>query len=320
MTSDWRSISERMASESPVFIAGIPRSGTSVLRFTLGRLSSFAGKEEKSAETFVFARPDSVANLFEPQGRRLLRYFFGDRTEAEALAASLSRLGFDPRALGERDRTLGFEARIARWKEAKADHALRLFFHHAQRARGVRRTLEKTPAHVHYVPEILATFPNAKFVFCLRHPVDTFASFKKRLDTETGKGRGDRRLEWLRVSVGRFCGDFAKVVRDIDEALARDPACGIILDYAELTTAPRAALGRVCAFVAEPYDETVLFSAPGEMRASDGTPQPEGRVVANPGEWSKYVSIEEAREIESRLAALLARFGYPRRSAPPPSP
>lgn len=313
MRIDWRRVSEGMAGESPVFIAGIPRSGTSVLRFTLGRLPSFRGKEEKAAETFVFVRPESIAEILEPSGRRLLRYFFGDRAEAEALLAALSALGFDPSRAAERERGSSFDDRMSRWRAAGADHALRLFFHHAQRARGVARTLEKTPTHVHYVPEITATFPRAKFLFCLRHPVDTFASFKKRLSTESEKGRGERRLEWLRVSAGRFCGDFAKVVRDMDEALARDPGIGIVIDYESLTASPRETLRRVCDFIGEPFDEAVLFASADEIREGDGTPRPEGRVIANPGDWSRHISREEAEQIETRLAPILDRFRYPRR-------
>jgi Sulfotransferase family len=306
---DVLSISAAMAETAPVFILGIPRSGTSVLRFTLARLPAFRGKDEKAAETFVFVRPESVARVLEPDGRRLLRYFFGDEAAATALVASLARI---PDGGGAIERDANARDRAAAWCAANRHHRLRAFFHFASAARGVRRILEKTPTHVHYVPEIRATFPRAKFLFCLRHPVEAFASFRKRLASEEQRGRKDEKLEWLRVSVGRFCGDFTKVVRDIDAALATDPSCGLVVDYADLTERPGPTFERVCSLLGENFDAELLLGAKSEVRAADGTPQPEGRVVANRSEWSKHVTRDEAAEIENRLAPLFERFGYSR--------
>jgi len=311
MTSDWMAVSSSLERESPVFIVGIPRSGTSVLRFTLARLPTFRGKDEKAAETFAFVRPESIASILEPEGRRLLRYYFGDRFEAEALLAALANI--PAAAIVEAgDRARSSRDREDAWRAAQHHHRLRLFFHFAARARGVKRLLEKTPTHVHYVPEIRATFPRAKFLFCLRHPIETFASFRKRLAAEEQRGRKEHRLEWLKVSVGRFCGDFNKVVRDIEAAQAEDPSCGIVVDYAALTRDPRSTLRSVCEAIAEPFDEAALFGHADEVRTSDGTPQPEGRVVRNESDWRKHMTGEEARDIESRLGAIYERYGYAR--------
>lgn len=311
MTSDWMAISSSMKLESPVFIVGIPRSGTSVLRFTLARLPAFRGKDEKAAETFAFVRPETIASILESEGRRLLRYYFGDRLVAEALLAALADVPAGS-VVDDGVRTRSSLERAEAWCSAHHQHRLRLFFHFAARARGVTRLLEKTPTHVHYVPEIRATFPRAKFLFCLRHPIETFASFRKRLAAEEQRGRKEHRVEWLKVSVGRFCGDFNKVVRDIEAARAEDPGCGIVVDYAALTTDPRSTLRSVCDSIEESFDEAALFGRAEEVRTSDGTPQPEGRVVRNEGDWRKHMTIDEARDIETRLGAIYERYGYAR--------
>ena len=50
-----------------------------------------------------------------------------------------------------------------------------------QKARGVNRILEKTPAAIYHLPEINATFPCAKKLFIHRHPIDVFTSYRRRL-------------------------------------------------------------------------------------------------------------------------------------------
>lgn len=86
------------------------------------------------------------------------------------------------------------------WRIALNDILIRMFFYYASQARGMKRTLEKAPANIYYLPEIKATFPRAKLLFIYRHPVDVFSSYKRRLKVSNEIGIDQSQLVWLKIS------------------------------------------------------------------------------------------------------------------------
>jgi hypothetical protein len=63
---------------------------------------------------------------------------------------------------------------------------------------GERRFVEKTPRHFEHIDEILERFPQAQFIYVVRHPLDVCASWKRRTgNISTGL------LRWKQA--GRHC-------------------------------------------------------------------------------------------------------------------
>ncbi len=286
-----REISAGMLDEDPVFIAGMPRTGTTLLRRTLARHPSFAATDTRGPETFVFARPDRLASLLEPAGERLFHYLLDDEAAARAILDHIAAIPPDD----------GFAPRI------------RIYFHFAKQARGVRRLLEKTPSHVHHLDEMKRTFPRAKFLLCVRHPVEIYASMRKRHQKASGRGEtAGAKMRWMIQSPEQFGRSFEEWVELIERGVRDLGDDAISIGYSELTDRPRALLPRICAFLDEPYEDSWFFDDVDVKRDELGSPIPSGRIVPNPSSWRDYVDEEEAAAIERQVADSMRRLGFAR--------
>ncbi|MBI4881645.1 MAG: sulfotransferase, partial [Planctomycetes bacterium] len=176
-------------------------------------------------------------------------------------------------------------------------------------ARGVSRVLEKTPAHLERLPALQATFPHARVILCVRHPVEVLSSHRKRLLKEERKGHEQEAL-WLRASTEEFCVSYAEQVALAALAARERPDAVALVRYEDLTAAPGPALERLCSFLAEPFDQKALLDDVAERRDKFGSPGPGGRIVPNEKEWREFLEEEEARRIEARLAAVMETLSY----------
>ena len=131
-----------MSTTSPVFIVGVPRSGTSRLYLALQAHERFRPTRSPGGfdltESRVFLNPASIR---ERQGKAW-DYLLHDEEEHAALVRSLPpawtgrwRMPAVLRRQAERSRW----ARGVEWGICRNNAALRAFFTHAMRARGVQR-------------------------------------------------------------------------------------------------------------------------------------------------------------------------------------
>jgi len=305
-----------MADEEAVFVVGIGRSGTSALRTALHRLPAFRAVEARSPETRVFAQPHLVDHILDRRARRLFRYMLRDRAEAERLLGSLATMRIPltaPRRLWARHTRDPVRA----YRLRGHPHRVRLFFHHAQRVRRSPRILEKTPHHWRYMEEIQVTFPRARIVMCMRHPVDVMSSLRKRHQRESARGRRREKLRWLEVDAASMTERFREIARAVMAQQSTRPALRFLLRYEDLTDDPAAALSRLCAFLGEPYEEAALLGAAGESRDAHGSPEKGSRIAANRKRWEEWVTPEEAAAVEDALGAEMEALGYARYTGSP---
>lgn len=136
-------------SPSPIFVGGMMRSGTTLLRAMLGQHSAIAS----GLETYWFdwdwanrATP-AVAERIE----RLAAFFDMPLAELRALAAG----------------------------SASAEAFLDGLMATVAAAAGKRRWAEKTPGNVAVMPRILAFWPDARILHIRRDPKDVYASLRK---------------------------------------------------------------------------------------------------------------------------------------------
>lgn len=306
---DWRRISRDERAREPVFVVGVPRSGTTALRNTLERHPRFAPRGRETAETRVFARPERIVRILEGEGEPLLEFFQGDRAEAAALAEEVGRVRPSWRERVSRDPFV----------RAGHPHRVRLFFHHARRARGVARMLEKTPAHALHLREIFATYPRARVVACVRHPVDVYSSYRKRLSKVRERRRYREALDWLESDPASFAEVYRRCVAAILAARDAVPRQVLVVDYDALTSDPGSVLRRICAFLEVPFEPGPLLEDVEVRRDEHGSPRLRARIAPNEKDWRSFLSEEEAARVESLLADTMSVLGYARYSSSPGS-
>lgn len=116
--------------------------------------------------------------------------------------------------------------------------------------------LDKTPRYFFIIPELYRVFPNAKYIFLLRHPAAVLAS---ELNTYV---KGD----WPVLSL--FRPDLLDAPRLILEGIDLLGERGHTIHYEDFVAHPQAELSSLCSWIGIDYDQNMLNYA--------NTPKPKG--------------------------------------------
>jgi len=211
--------------EEPVFIVGLPRSGTTLLASILAAHPAFAVSPEthflnRWLPTFRTDLP-GVAAVQE-----LLDRFCGFER--------FPQLGLDPAVL--RDRATG--------ERVEAPRALfTLLLDEVRRERGRARIVEKTPDHDQHVETLLSWYPDCRVVWMVRDPRAVLASTRK--------------VPWTALTHPRpLAGRWRASVRRL-EALSRDGRVTSVR-YESLVADPEREARRLCALLHEEFRTEML--------------------------------------------------------------
>ncbi len=226
---------KQYSNSSPIFIGGLYRSGTSLLRAMLGRHSNIAA----GLETFWFDLDFSG----KATCGRIIRNWDGTRTEP--LQDHVTRLAkfFDMDA----SRAILLAGRCS-----SAEEFTDLFMAEYAAGQGKKRWAEKTPANVLHIERIFSFWPGAKFIHVARDPRDVYSSLKR-----TGK--------WTRPE--DFAGLWIKFISAHAQAGKYAPSM-LEIRYEDLVLEPEKTMRSVLDFVREPWEkETALFPGePGDLQ------------------------------------------------------
>jgi hypothetical protein len=165
--------------------------------------------------------------------------------------------------------------------------------HRELAASGKQHLVNKTPNDVFIADEIRACWPDARFIFLLRHPVSTARSrqaARKDKDTE------ERNLEMVLR--------YATALES-----ARQRYDGLTVRYEELTQEPERVTREVCAFLGVPWERGML----------DYGERDHGRFKPGLGDWSAKIKsgqiqpaepLPSPEEIPPELREISEAWGY----------
>jgi hypothetical protein len=199
----------------PIFIGGLFKSGTSLLRAMVGQHSAIAS----GLETYWFD-VDWAAGRGR-QGEPLSQYIaeraaYFDEDPAQAAAMAAEAAGIE-------------------------DFLGRLLMGHAARL-GKRRWAEKTPGNVLHMDRILAHWPDARILHIVRDPRDVFASLREAGKWDTVDAFASR---WC-----TFLGAAERHKRSLDLSTKRY----LEVRYERLVLNPEDAMRDVIAFLGEGWE------------------------------------------------------------------
>lgn len=222
---------------SPVFVVGPERSGTSLLFQQVCNHPAFCDFSEATVETFCFTYPWKLIGDASPDNYELRLYVGHDNWQAFQDSINfVIEANNEADARGLPKEYLYQENRPKIWESRKYGALLRTFFYFAWQHLGKKCIVEKTPAHIRSLPEIYDVFPNASVLVCVREPAEIIASHRKRYakEVELGKDKHAPELHWLNKPLDEFLGYF-KEVDDIIRYHQKQARRILVVPYIELT-------------------------------------------------------------------------------------
>ena len=233
----------------------------------------------RSGSTLLRSILDSHSELYGPPELPLKH--LGARAESKWIQASMEELRLTQDDL---DKML--------WDHVLADVLARS---------GKPTIVVKTPANVLAWKEIANCWPDARFIFLIRHPGAAVASLNKGWNPEWHQQRGFGTLDEAVRKALRY-------MNKVEEA--RQALTGLTVRYEDLTASPEAEVPRICEFLGVPFEPAML----------DYGKFPHGRFAAGLGDAS--VKIRSGRiqpgtpppspaETPAAFKDICAAWGYP---------
>lgn len=198
--------------------------------------------------------------------------------------------------------------------------------------------LEKTPKNALRIPFLRAAFPNARFVYLYRDPMDTMASMAEgwrsgRFVTYPTLPGWPGPLRWSFLLVPGWRELAGKAVPELvalqwrraaevllDDLESLEPDRWIVASYGRLVSEPQAEIERICDFLGVRWDRELTAPLPAS-KTTLSAPDPE-KTRRNAAELGDVLDL--VGDVANRARDLFARPPGPRRpiavTPPPPSP
>ncbi|EAR22745.1 sulfotransferase family protein [Nitrococcus mobilis] len=214
-----------MTEDSPIFIVGMPHSGTTLLQASLAAHPQIAiAPQTRFLSYWVPHHPTA-----EPQDERDFERFWTEFVDS----SQFQNLGLDADTLYDRLLARGVPTFKTVFSTLLRAHAWRC---------GKPQWGEQTSSHRCYIGQLLDWYPSARIIYMLRDPRAIVASL---LDAPWTNAAPEFHAAHWRDSIQ------ALLRWGCDERLYR-------VHYEALLIDPEAVLRKVCAFLGEPFDPAVL--------------------------------------------------------------
>lgn len=315
-------ISVHMKQEAPVFIVGAPRSGTSILYRTLQQHSHFklhacnhpSGVE--LTESNIFKHPYNTYLLTDSDAFAYMMKnvdIFQEFLQSIQPIQKYQRLFLGKKVFQKFASKIGLPTNSIRtqvWALAQNDALIRSFLYYAQKARMTERLVEKTPQHITLIPEIRQTFPNAKLLFMLRHPVDVFSSYRRRLYDVRESGQGPKYVRWLSISPKAFCSQYHTYTAIALREARVNPDSFLLFKYEEFTSNLRPALQQILEFLDESFEEACIPKDETQQTIWKADPNLFANIKTSTKNWKEFVTEDEMEMIQTQLSEVIKQVGY----------
>lgn len=284
---------------SPIFVVGAPRSGTTLLQYMLRshpRISLPTGESHFIVP--LCATPHAFGDLSQLDNvRRLLEEMY--RRNADFLDTDLHGIGFDIESLA-----------AELWKEGRhtPQTIISGLFEKNAHGEGKARWGDKTPYYVRHLPKIVEWFPGAQVIHLIRDGRDCSLSlFNRRHDFDV----------YNAYYAAKYWQHFVEVGREHGKRLGPDQYHEIL--YKDLVADPETTMAEICAYLHEEYSDSVVHfkkaNQAGKTPLLQKPVQPD-----NAGKWRHQMSRSSIRAFESVAGDTLAQLGYPVETSAKPLP
>ncbi len=274
-------------SQSPIFLLGVHRSGTTLLRYMLN----------SSPRLYIPPESDFIPRFF---GRNPTGRLTPERT-AQILDTIFARYRFVREWQGDPPDPDAF------WRTMPAPTPsgfLDALYTAYARQQGAVRWGDKTPIYTSYLGLLARIFPQARFVHLIRDGRDVALSMVNKWGQKE-----------FHIDLYFAARSWVRRIRQAQAASAQlSPGRYYELRYEALVAAPERELRALCDFLDEPY--TPEMAAPHRLARRDIQPGDFHAPIRQPpsakkvGRWRRDLSPADARLVQRVAGPLLAELGY----------
>jgi hypothetical protein len=290
--------------DSPVFIAGHPKSGTSLLRSVLDSHPELVAYPE---ETSFFRRylPKAVGKtLLEKtvlSDRYLTHIFEWNQAHPPAHQTGFPDRDYSHIPVAQVRRTVNQLVTERFRNDGDMLSAVVLAYGKVsgQITATTERWVEKTPYNEHYAPQIYKWWPEALMVHTVRDPRDNFTSYRRKHSNWSPEAFA---MSWTRSTLA-----------GIDNVADHGAECYWLLRYEDLVSAPEARLSQLCRFLHISDDPSLRHPARGGKPWSGNSMFDDefSAISAAPvGRWKETLPAQDVAALEIVAAPMMRRLGY----------
>ena len=247
---------------SPIFVVGVPRSGTTMLAVMLNRHSRISIPPETQFFTeFVFQTGEIKYRSYE---------------ELVNLALSSHRI---------KDLELDNERLLSNFKKYNKNYGnlLKAILETYASKFGKERIGEKSPKHIEHVKTIINNYPNTKIVCIVRDGRDNVNSLLKMPWAHPGNPR----------RFGLFCKEWVALTNLAIRYSLKYPEQFLLVKYEDVILQPERELKKICKFIDEKFEPSMIFKNNGLCSNSNVVPSWENN-------WkSKAIRVLDSKRVEA---------------------
>jgi hypothetical protein len=274
--------------EEPIFIVGVPRSGTTLVRMILNAHSRIGIAPETHFFPLFWRFRERYGDLYEDHNLKKFWEDFSRSKYFRDFRFSESSMIRESIFSGERSYKSIFETLL---KEYAQQH-------------NKARWGEKTPDHLQFVDTILAFYPDAKIIHVIRDPRDVVLSFKK--------------VPWGSTDVFSTARLWNRYI-DMSRNFGRDRSNSFLeMRYEDLVFKPEESIKTLCQFVDEkPEGKMLNFHRHTKEYVEKNEPWKEECLhpltQSNVGKWRRELTRFEAQQVSVKCRSRMMEKGYMKR-------
>lgn len=282
----------------PIFVVGTPRSGTTLMAKVLGRHSRLFMPGETHFFDDVYAHRESLGDLAHAEARNKVAARLADHYERYWETPDQERVD---RIMREQP-----EAWV-NWRDGMRNYrdALSGFMEMQMALEAKARWGNNAPRDIFNIDEILAFYPQAKFVVCVRDPRDFLLSYKGKW-TVTGDEHVERLRKLYHPVITSLL--WKSSMRQLACIKKKVPAGNwIIARYEDMVKAPEDTVRCICAVLEENFEPHML--AVEESNSSTGQQQ-KGIFATSVQRWRSELTPAEIAVAQRLTQGEMQELGY----------
>jgi len=307
--------------EPPIFVVGLPRSGSTMLELAIARSPGvlrfgealFLSPWRRDFRYFLRKRVGDVSR--DERLREMIEIIFSDRGAIPGLTGTFWRL--------ERVKAVGDEAfkqklfQSLKASDRSPGSIFRIILRDITEFNGYRRCCVPFPVHVHHLPTLARWFPDAKIVHITRDPRAIAVS---KTNDPGGTARYNEMYPALKPLIRKAMMAFV-VVQYIDASRVsvrfQDQPNYLLVRYEDLVLQPEETMRQICQFAGIEYRNGMLEREDNRTQRSSITGEsrtkPEAKAASK---WMEAITPFENWMVTVLTRNSMARFKFDPASHP----